>query len=577
MPYEIKDRSKKLSLREYTQHFIKNHVDNELLSTFIYDEVNDVSDTEAVRHNLTTLSMMSRFLYDIDVYQAGTYIANMSFMQHKILLGSTHPDTLKSRSLLSLLLIRSDDFNLLGRLNKEKNRDLNSNQLDSLIYQAGSLEIEGIHNASEVIYQQEIEIAVKLQGNETSESLDFIMKLAANLNFVKKDYDAAELIYKQVIHVSKRINGADHLDTLHYRTELAQMYQAKGDYHTAESLYHQLLKDFEHILGVEHLETLNILTELAGLLNEKGDEISAKPLYLQILNSYEQRLGCKHQKTHAVLRNLAQLPSMSDFESTISLLKIHQRILGHGAPETLVCYQKLGNFYFKKGDYIKAEPIYNHLLSVHKKTLGRKHPKTITCISNLAITLGSMGQYQTASPLFQRALNFKKKTLGHTHPKTIHSLSWLTWNYFRMGEYKKSEPLHRKLIAYYEKNVETNETEILRYKLELAFILQKIGKTQDEKRLLQAIIVISRRTNDTDKLSSALRGLGMNLYNTEEYLESIQCLQESANILRKSVNNTTKNKLISTLEKLLNVLEKTKEPHKIKKIQHEIKTLQSNE
>jgi tetratricopeptide (TPR) repeat protein len=80
------------------------------------------------------------------------------------------------------------------------------------------------------------------------------------------------------------------------------------------------------------------------------------------------------------------------------------------------CLNNLALLYFTRGQYAKAEPLYQRALSIWEKALGREHPDVANSLHNLALLYKTQGQYAKAERLYERALAIREKALGPEHP-----------------------------------------------------------------------------------------------------------------------------------------------------------------
>ncbi len=82
-----------------------------------------------------------------------------------------------------------------------------------------------------------------------------------------------------------------------------------------------------------------------------------------------------------------------------------------------------------------------------RKRWGPDHPDVATSLNNLAELYDSKGEYGRAEPLYQRALAIFEKALGPDHPDVASSLNNLAELYQAKGEYDRAEPLYQRALA----------------------------------------------------------------------------------------------------------------------------------
>jgi len=78
-----------------------------------------------------------------------------------------------------------------------------------------------------------------------------------------------------------------------------------------------------------------------------------------------------------------------------------------------------GLYFYQRGQYREAEPLWKSTLAIREQVLGSEHPDTLTSLNDLALLYQNQGKYEEAEPLYQRALEAKERVLGPDHPETI--------------------------------------------------------------------------------------------------------------------------------------------------------------
>jgi CHAT domain-containing protein len=115
---------------------------------------------------------------------------------------------------------------------------------------------------------------------------------------------------------------------------------------------------------------------------------------------------------------------------------ISEKTLGAEHPSVGESLNSLALLYHTKGDYARAEPLYQRALRIKEKGLGAEHPSVGTSLHNLAELYRLKGNYERAEPLFQRALAIREKVLGAEHHDVAMSLSSLAVLYSAKGNYE---------------------------------------------------------------------------------------------------------------------------------------------
>jgi tetratricopeptide (TPR) repeat protein len=88
-------------------------------------------------------------------------------------------------------------------------------------------------------------------------------------------------------------------------------------------------------------------------------------------------------------------------------------------PEARNLLSDAGRYFYQRGQYREAEPLWNSVLAMCEQVLGPEHPETLSSLNDLAILYTVQGKYELAEPLYQRALETRERVLGPEHPTTI--------------------------------------------------------------------------------------------------------------------------------------------------------------
>ena len=105
---------------------------------------------------------------------------------------------------------------------------------------------------------------------------------------------------------SARRHGPDHLETLRYRSSLANCHYAAGHTDVAIEMFGALFEARCAALGEEHPDTLRSRGSLANALHAVGRYDEAATLHLRNAGDRAETLGRQHPSTEASLRNLAR-------------------------------------------------------------------------------------------------------------------------------------------------------------------------------------------------------------------------------------------------------------------------------
>ena len=91
--------------------------------------------------------------------------------------------------------------------------------------------------------------------------------------------------------------------------------------------------------------------------------------------------------------------------------------MGRNISNTAACIHNLGDYYYDRGDYAAAIPLYQRAVEILEKAFGPEHPKLAACQNSLAELYRKQGNYAAALPLYQRSLAIREKILVPTIAK----------------------------------------------------------------------------------------------------------------------------------------------------------------
>lgn len=101
--------------------------------------------------------------------------------------------------------------------------------------------------------------------------------------------------------------------------------------------------------------------------------------------------------------------------------------------------KNLGNVYYEKCEFDKAETYFQQALLINEKTLHKEHPDIAGVLKSLGDVYYEKGEIHKAESHFQRALVVSEKTLHKEHPNIASILNNLGCVYYEKGEFDKAE------------------------------------------------------------------------------------------------------------------------------------------
>jgi len=249
-----------------------------------------------------------------------------------------------------------------------------------------------------------------------------------------------------------------------------QLYQkamelySEGRYDEALPLVERALAISIKTLGTEHSNVALSLNGLALIYVAKGDYGRAEPLYERALAIYSKLSGGAYSdatkkaattNVATTLNNLAELyKDKGEYARAEPLyqraLSICVNALGAEQPEVATTLNNLADMYRANGDYARAEPLFQRALAIYVK-VSPEQPDVALVLNNLAALYSAKGDFARAEPLYLRALAIREKALGPQHRDVAITLNNLADLYREKGNFALSAGLLERALAIHVK------------------------------------------------------------------------------------------------------------------------------
>jgi CHAT domain-containing protein/tetratricopeptide (TPR) repeat protein len=212
----------------------------------------------------------------------------------------------------------------------------------------------------------------------------------------------------------------------------------------------------------------------------------------------EKALGPDHPDIAASLEDLALLHRRKgEYARAEPLyqraLALREKALGPDHPDVASSLNDLAVLYLFNGGYARAEPLLQRALAIREKALGPDHTDVGESLLNLGGLYYMRGDYARTEPLFVRALAIREKALGPDHPDVAWSLNNLAGLYFAKGEYARAEPLHQRALAIREKALGPDHPDVAVTLNNLAVLYAAKGDYAHAEPLYQRALAIREK------------------------------------------------------------------------------------
>jgi len=218
-------------------------------------------------------------------------------------------------------------------------------------------------------------------------------------------------------------------------------------------------------------------------------------------------------------------------------MEIFARLQGRNHPDFITLKHDLAELYRDKGEYEKAEPLYEEVLHIQDtKDSYVDSGEKGTTLNNLGLLHKQKGNYAKAKHLYLRALALRKKAKGDNHPDVAQTMNNLANLYNELGEKEEALTLYQNSLKIRERWYGPDHPKVATALINLAafqFENKKISQAEhDCTRALK--IVQSSLGSKHPALSSPLVTLG-NIEESRSHFERAkQYLVQAMEVLEQS-------------------------------------------
>lgn len=412
--------------------------------------------------------------------QEAEELLHNTVLQQEVLLGDEHPDTIRTRGLLSWSLFARGD--LAGaRLLREavlelQERVLGPEHFDTLRTR-GNLAMTLLWMGESAAGQKLMESVLAAQERHLGPEHPDTFKARANLAKALADqgeFDAARNLLAEVLAVQGRVLGEEHPDALASRANLSLMLLDAGDLSGARQLLDSVLSAQISVLGARHPRTLMTQGNLAVILLEQGDWSGALHILEAVLIGQKQILGADHPDTLMMQGNLTWgLMLQENWEQARQLAELTlsdaRRILGAHHRTTHFAERYLIEILRSAGSQEAALVLAEESLASHIAAHGANALETLRCQYELAVTRLAVGKCEEGQSTLEAVLDHLRAKVDTQHPQR-NQAAWTLFQLLRAGCNVAAEPLRREELDWL-----VNSTERPQYAIQRQIREQLLG------------------------------------------------------------------------------------------------------
>jgi CHAT domain-containing protein/tetratricopeptide (TPR) repeat protein len=413
---------------------------------------------------------------------------------------------------------------------------------------------------SEGYFKQATHLYEELDSSEAL--IETLTGLASLYRFHKEDLEKTEATLKAVVAVrEKELNPetlGSHQELARSIFELAEYYQDVHRPLDAEKAYSKVVALYEHSSLASDLqahrssysELVDAMTKFAGFLERQSEYDRAAGLYLKLIAMHERAAADRPETVvaHYLLgtflelgKNYAHQGKVDDAE------KIYQKAISLATRcanepckdvalyEQQYPFRELAELQESRGHYKDAEETLQRLLEIGEKaatpddltyTVEEDFKRVVTFYSNFGRAYRARETQARLVALYLNGLDALKRPTGGAKEQ---SAEWMTrYNaavlietiaraYRNQQDYQSARVFYERLLA--EQQLDPNDRRRWQRLLELAFVNEQLGRTDDAARLrkrataefenvAQAIPDQTASTNNLHDFVTQLRAMG---------------------------------------------------------------------
>ncbi len=153
---------------------------------------------------------------------------------------------------------------------------------------------------------------------------------------------------------------------------------------------------------------------------------------------------------------------------------------------------------FRENRFGDAERAFQASIT-EAKAFGEHDMRLATSLTNLGVLYNSRGQFDKAEPLFERAVNIKQKALGPFNVEVFDSAARLCQFYIKRKKYEKADPICQKITQFGEMQIRelTNMDNSFKH-------LQNYYSHHKEQEKARALVLQAEQITHTKAIDSSL-------------------------------------------------------------------------
>jgi len=306
----------------------------------------------------------------------------------------------------------------------------------------------------------------------------------------------------------------------------------------------KLVAQFDFELRPREAEKVEFVAETAGVYRL---EIKAK--FKGAVGRYEIRVAeiraaneqdLSLHEAHKLSTESSILFRAGKYDEGISAgvraLDAAEKVLGTDHVYVAYLLNALGKRQRAKGDYAKAETLFQRALAIDEKELGSEHPQTVECLAEFGLVYERKAEYGKAGPMLQQALGVTERTLGAEHPNVADYLVMLGVVHSDLADMQQAESEWLRALTIAEKTLEPDDRIIAQTLNNLGYLYLNKKDYERSEPFLQRALAIYEESLGTEHpvLTSLLLNLGRLFREKRDYQRALETYRRALTIAEKT-------------------------------------------
>ena len=368
------------------------------------------------RHPLTLQSIMMRARLHVELGDNAAAEADARNALNGLLssLGENDLQTIGARALVANSVVRQGRFDEAMELHMEnlarRSRILGRNHPDTIksVSAISWLLLNAGRNSDALQRAEETESLLK-STPEDEEAKLFNWNVLGLIHIELGNIDRAEIYLRKALDVSRRMYGEEHRGTILHAGNLMAIDAERGKCAEVEAKQHSILHGIQQELGDNSQDLLDERGRLATFIACQGRLNEAESIYRETLRETVKSLGHNHVIAQKTARSLAStLIDLGRADEARRLLEARLKMFTPPAGTNSIPYaetaQLLGRTHTRNNRYTEAAVLFRDALHVRRRLQGDSDPGTIGLMIDIAELSTAIGRFDKSEPILRNLL-----------------------------------------------------------------------------------------------------------------------------------------------------------------------------